>query len=69
MTKSSSSSQKRNKSAQLDHQDDQDNDEEMDETYVDPPATQTQSRKPTASQSQVKKGGMNRSDGQSRKRK
>ena len=60
---STSSSQRRSKSKQLDVQD---SDEEMEETFVDPPATQTQTRKPTASQSQVpaKKGsGMKRSDG------
>jgi hypothetical protein len=59
---STSSSQRRSKSRQLDVQD---SDEEMDDTLVDQPST-TQTRKPTASQSQVpaKKGsGMKRSDG------
>jgi hypothetical protein len=59
---STSSSQRRSKSRQLDVQD---GDEEMDETFVDPPST-TQTKKPTQSQSQVpaKKGsGMKRSDG------
>lgn len=60
------SSQARSKSKQLDIED---SDEEMDETFVDPPATQGRRSAPSQSQGGAKKIGMTRSDGGQKRRK